>query len=246
MLQESQGDPDCFMNQRIVPSIILITVGGIFLLANLHLVRMRDLWQYWPVILMVVGVFRLVDAESSRERTLGGLLLMGGSIALAGNLGLIAIHLWDLWPLLLIGAGIYMLVERTTGGHRFPVDFAGGPKAAPPQGPWIRHETALFSGGKRKIAVDNFYSAKYDAVFGGFEVDLRGSQIQGESASIEINAFCGGAEVKVPRNWMVVMEGMGIFGGFADSTEHPEPDLPNIKRLYVRGYAIFGGAEIKN
>jgi len=264
MIQDSESNPDWFTAQRLVPALVLIVVGGIFLLSNLHMMRVRDIWEYWPVIPMVIGVFRLADAQDARDRTLGGILLAGGGIFLANNMGLIPFNVWDMWPLLLVGAGIYMLVDRTTG-PKVPIgDFIGGKTTsarswARPQGAtfcggrgasrggWGRHECAFFSGGKRKIAVENFESAKYDAVFGGYELDFRGSQIQGESGVLEINAVFGGAEVKIPRNWSVVMQGAGVFGAFVDSAEQPDPAVtPNVKRLFVRGAAVFGGVEIKN
>lgn len=260
MIQDSESNPDWFTAQRLVPALVLIAVGGIFLLSNLHMMRVRDIWQYWPVIPMVVGVFKMADAQDGRDRTLGGLLLAGGAIFLANNMGLIPFNVWDMWPLLLIGVGVYMLVDRT-GDPKIPIgDFIGGKGnwkhfggaasvggKGTSRGAWTRHETAIFSGGKRKIAVDDFQAAKYEAVFGGFELDFRGSQIQGESAVLEINAIFGGAEVKIPRNWSVVMQGAGVFGAFVDSAEQPDPTVTlNIKRLFVRGAAVFGGVEIKN
>ena len=63
MIQDSESNPDWFTAQRLVPALVLIAVGGIFLLSNLHMMRVHDIWQYWPVIPMVIGVFRLVDAK---------------------------------------------------------------------------------------------------------------------------------------------------------------------------------------
>ena len=246
MIQDSESNPDWFTAQRLVPALVLIAVGGIFLLSNLHLMRVNDIWEYWPVIPMVMGVFKLVDAEDARDRTIGGILLAGGSIFLANNMGLIPFNVWDMWPLLLIGAGVYMLVDRTAAS-KFSIDVSIDGKRRSRCSTWTRHESAIFSGGKRKIAVDDFQAAKYDAVFGGFEIDLRGSQIRGDSAVLEINAVFGGAEVRIPANWSVVMQGAGVFGAFVDSADQPNPAVtPNIKRLFVRGAAVFGGVEIKN
>ncbi len=246
MIQDSQSDSDWFTAQRVVPAILLIALGGIFLLSNLHLLRVQDIWQYWPVILMVAGVFKMADAQDARMRTGGGLLLAFGSIFLANNMGLIPFSVWDLWPLLLIGAGVYMLIDRTAA-PRLSFDIGRNQGWRAQRRNWTRHEAAVFSGGKRKVAVADFQRAKYDAVFGGFEIDLRGSQIQGDSATIEVNAVFGGAEVRIPANWSVVMQGAGVFGGFVDSAEQPNPAVtPNIKHLIVRGAAVFGGVEIKN
>jgi hypothetical protein len=67
-----------------------------------------------------------------------------------------------------------------------------------------------------------------------------------DSAVLEVDAIFGGAEVKVPENWSVVLQGSGIFGGFADETMQPRLDTPGLKKLYVRGSAVFGGVAVKN
>lgn len=246
MVQESESSPEWYNANRLVPAIVLIAVGGIFLLSNMHLLHARDLWQYWPAAVMVWGVFQLVDAEDARQRTTGGIAFAVGSILLANNLGLIPFNVWNLWPLLIIGVGVYMLVDRSAAPQfETTVNSVENPKRRP--GAWTRQETAVFSGGRRRISVEDFRAAKYDCVFGGFEIDLRGSQIQGDSAILEINAVFGGAEVKVPSTWNVVMQGAGVFGGMVDSTEHALPaNSPVVKTLYVRGAAVFGGVEIKN
>jgi hypothetical protein len=217
--------------------VVLIAVGAIFLLNNLHLFPDRDIWEYWPVALMIGGAFKLADSPDARGRATGGILLIGGGILLASNLGLIPIRIEDLWPLALIAAGVFMLLNRnaTIWPSR------GAFKSSTPQ------ETAIFGGGKRKINSDDFKYAKFDAVFGGFEIDFRKANILGDAATVEINAVFGGAEVRVPLNWSAVLQGAGVFGAFSDETVQPDPAAtPNFKRLYVRGSAVFGGVNIKN
>ena len=43
----------------------------------------------------------------------------------------------------------------------------------------------------------------------------------------------------------VSVEGVAIFGGYEDKTSHPREGAA-AKRLVVRGFAIFGGVEVKN
>ena len=102
-------------------------------------------------------------------------------------------------------------------------------------------------GGKRVINDQNFRGAKYDAVFGGFEIDLRRANILEDEAVLDLNAVFGGIEVRVPESWSVVVKGAGVFGAFQDSTHQPDPRIyPAPKRLIVRGGAVFGGVELKN
>ena len=44
-----------------VPAMVLVAVGGIFLLNNLHILRFREILQYWPVILIAAGLYMLYD-----------------------------------------------------------------------------------------------------------------------------------------------------------------------------------------
>jgi hypothetical protein len=54
-----------FMGPGRVPSraplgpIILIGLGVLFLLDTLHLVEFREIWRFWPVLLIVIGAYML-------------------------------------------------------------------------------------------------------------------------------------------------------------------------------------------
>jgi hypothetical protein len=237
MQPESQQTHDWGSIQRFLPAVILIAVGAIFLLDNLHLFPGRDIWEFWPIALMIGGAFKLANSPDPRGRTVGGILLVGGAIALASNLGLIPLDIGDLWPLALIGLGVFMLVNRTANPwmRRRPFNFN------------MPQEAAVFGGGKRKINTNDFKYAKFDAVFGGFEIDFREAGIMGDSATVEINAVFGGAEVRIPLNWSAVVQAAGVFGAFTDNSIQPNlATTPNVKRLYFKGAAVFGGVNAKN
>ena len=237
MQQDSQQAQDWSSTQRFLPAVILIAVGVVFLLDNLHLFPGHDIWEYWPVTPMIAGAFKLADSPTPKGRTLGGTLLIGGGILLASNLGLIPIDAGDLWPLALIAAGVFMLMNRTG------LSWGGGGKYTTN----MRSEAAVFGGGKRKINTSDFKYAKFDAVFGGFEIDFREANIMGDSATVEINAVFGGAEVRIPTNWSAVVQAAGVFGGVTDNSTQPNlATTPNFKRLYFKGAAVFGGVNIKN
>lgn len=237
MQPESQQAHDWGSIQRFLPAVILIAVGGIFLLDNLHLFPGRDIWEFWPVALMIGGAFKLADSSDARGRAIGGILLVGGAVVLASNLGLIPIDPGDLWPLALIAAGVFMLMNRT--------GYSWGTRGSYTSN--MQSEAAVFGGGKRKINTTDFKFAKFDAVFGGFEIDFREAGILGDSATVEINAVFGGAEVRIPTNWSAVVQAAGVFGAFTDNSIQPNiAGTPNVKRLYFKGAAVFGGVNIKN
>ena len=41
--------------------IALIVIGGAFLLHNLDLIELHDVWRFWPLLLIAIGVRLLLD-----------------------------------------------------------------------------------------------------------------------------------------------------------------------------------------
>jgi predicted membrane protein len=105
--------------------------------------------------------------------------------------------------------------------------------------------TSIFGGGEHQVSSRNFQTGEMTSIFGGGEIDFTQAEIDGDQAVIEATMIFGGGEIRVPRTWNVVIDGVGIFGGYSDKTSHPPPDPP-AKKLIIRGVAVFGGLEIKN
>jgi hypothetical protein len=55
------NDGTCRRQSGIVGGLILIAIGSIFLLNNLDIIYIHDVWKYWPVILIVIGVGKLAE-----------------------------------------------------------------------------------------------------------------------------------------------------------------------------------------
>jgi hypothetical protein len=51
---------------RILGPIILITIGVLFALDNIW--GIADFWRFWPVLLIVIGVVKLVDRLGYDDR----------------------------------------------------------------------------------------------------------------------------------------------------------------------------------
>ena len=106
--------PELGATERLVPAIVLISIGAIFLLSNLHIVYFREWLRYWPAILVAVGIVKLVDSQDSGGRAAAASSWGLGVILLGRELGYIDVRLWDLWPLILIALGIGMLFGKTS------------------------------------------------------------------------------------------------------------------------------------
>jgi hypothetical protein len=103
---------------------------------------------------------------------------------------------------------------------------------------------ALMSGVERRLRSEVFASAEMTAIMGACELDLRQAEMSGGDAHISAFALWGGIEIRVPEHWVVVNRSMALMGGVEDTTRHSGG--PNRRRLFVHGFALMAGIEIKN
>jgi hypothetical protein len=101
----------------------------------------------------------------------------------------------------------------------------------------------IMGGITRRLSTQNFKGGTAIAVMGGAKIDLRTASIGQGEAAIDVLAFWGGIEIRVPDDWIVVSQVFPFMGGFEDKTGTHMPGAR--KRLIVRGLAFMGGVEVK-
>jgi len=83
------------------------------------------------------------------------------------------------------------------------------------------------------------------AVMGGANLDMREAQFAAREVVLTVNAFMGGADIVVGPSTNVVMEGIGIMGGYAGPSSRVPLELDETSvTLRVRGVAIMGGVSV--
>lgn len=242
----------------IVIGAILAGIGVILLLQNLGIPFADNLWDFWPVILIVVGGSRLVSAWDTGGRIFGGIVMFVGGVFLLRNFGLLPGNIWNyFWPVMLIAIGLALLLRALEGNHAWdlwtdhratppnPGSASSAPPAAGGTGNSFREEV-VFSGAKRRYETQDFEGGDALAIFGGIEIDLRKADTRRDQIVIEANAIFGGIEMRIPEHWRVVLRGTGIFGGFGDETAQIVGGEGRRPELIVTGSAVFGGVNVKN
>lgn len=112
MMRGRRGKPD---SDGVWWGLILLTLGGMFLLSNVGLVDRGLIKQWWVVFPIVFGIGRLVSARTAKAVSEGVFLL------LIGVWFLIAVTEWmgltwrSSWPLALIAVGASTLAEAIAG-----------------------------------------------------------------------------------------------------------------------------------
>jgi DUF1707 SHOCT-like domain len=82
-------------------------------------------------------------------------------------------------------------------------------------------------------------------VLGGADLDLREATFAAQDVTITVNCFMGGAQITVPPHVNVVMEGIGIMGGYSGPGTRVAARLDaSSPTVRVRGVAIWGGVSV--
>ena len=224
----------------LIPGAIILAVGIIFLLDSLGYVRARHFLQFWPMILIFVGISKITRRDS---RIWGALVLLFGIFLQLSELGIGHFSWGQFWPLLLIAGGAMAMWSAIQARRLMPT--ASSDTTDPRD---TLDESAIFGGIEKRLNSREFRGGRLQAIFGGIELDLRDADMVDNEAVIHANAIFGGIEMRVPETWFVATRGQGVFGGFSDSTRFSPPADPEKpkKTLIVLGTSLFGGVEIRN
>ena len=223
---------------QVIFGLMAIAIGVIFTLDNLEIIDARDYLRFWPIVFVAVGALKIWQARIDGHGWLAGLLFLAlGCWMLINRIIYFTFSTREFLPLVLVFIGGY-LVWRGMGGTRrgktldAHSSFSG---------------LAIMGGVARRNNSQTFQGADLTAIMGGCEIDLRQASIApGTDAVIDVFAFWGGIDIKVPEDWTVVTRAVPLMGGVEDKTRVPQP-LPAVeKRLIISGIVIMGGVVVKN
>jgi predicted membrane protein len=223
------------VSARLVFGISLMLLGALFTLGNLRLIEARHFLKYWPVALLAIGVAKLTQPDR-RGKLEAVVWLFIGAWLLGSNLGLVSVSFWKLWP----GILFVLLGAALAFGALRPRD--------PDQASFGASDSvrlfALMGGYERSSTSQSFRGGEITAIMGGCKLDLSRAVPVPEGAALEVLAFMGGMEIKVPEDWTVEFRGVPFMGGVEDSTKPVAQDSG--RRLVINGFVMMGGIEIHN
>ena len=225
---------------RLVLGLAVISLGIIFLGDNLGFFEARQLLHsFWPLVFVAAGTAMLAQRKGRGAGRLSGVVwVIAGVWIYAHQRGWIAVEFWDVFVpgvLVLVGGS---LVWRSLAGPR-------------PRRPGVAEESdatvhcfAVMSGFELRSTSQAFRGADLGAVMGGVTLDLTQARLAGEEAAIDVFAWWGGIEIRVPPDWSVVSKVMPLMAGYEDKTR-PSTMAPT-HRLVIRGIVVMGGVEVRN
>jgi hypothetical protein len=228
----------------VVVSILFIGLGTLFLLDNIGVLHIWNVWRFWPVVLIVAGVLRLIDRRGPAEWLYSSFMILCGGLWLCNSLNLFHVTFGMLWPLALITLGVTTLAKalespavRKNGGRERDLGLN-----------YVR-EYVIFSGTKKRLETTSFEGGEIVCVFGGVDLNLRKCGIDNAERQVVINVAItfGGVEIKIPEGWRVLNRCVAVFGACEDKTLVPRPEVGvQAPTLVITGQALFGAVNIEN
>lgn len=219
---------------RLVTGGLIVVVGLLLLLGTTGIFPAASLWDWIPGLFVLLGVWALVR---SGFRNLTGPVMV---VAIAGtfllrNLGIIPDGaIGTFWPAFLVLFGLLIVLGRTRRRAQHGEYAADGDLTA----------FGVFGGSQTDVTTQAFTGGDVISVFGGNDIDLRNAGVESPPAVLEVVTLFGGTEIRVPEDWTVKVDALGIFGGTEDKRRAVgpggEPDL------IVTGVVMFGSIELRD
>jgi hypothetical protein len=97
---------------------------------------------------------------------------------------------------------------------------------------------------QEKITTQAFKGGYLRAVMGAVELDLSQAAIETPPATIEATVIMGGAEIKVPQDWVVTTEARSIMGAVEDVRGQEKASEGTTPDLVITGKVIMGGLTV--
>lgn len=105
----------------------------------------------------------------------------------------------------------------------------------------------ILGGSEFSTQSQNLTGGNVICLLGGADIDLRDADMEGDVMEINVLAFMGGADIKVPPHWQVSVKVIPFLGGVSNKTTclADKLQVPK-KRLILTGLAFMGGIEVRN
>jgi hypothetical protein len=219
------------VRSRRALALALIAIGLVFTLDSAGVLGAGGVGRWWPLLLIGVGVVKVRQPREDGQRAVGmAFLLLGGLFQLT------SLHAsGSSFSLVMVAFGVFLL--------RQGVERPRAEAAAVSESPYLE-DMALIGYLKRSHHSVDFRGGSVTAVMAGVELDLRKAVLTSGTAYLDVVAFWGGIEIKVPFGWTVDARVVPMMGAFENKVD--SPSVAGGPRLVVRGHAIMGAVAIRS
>lgn len=220
---------------RVLWGIVLIFIGVIWGLNRTGVADINIFFDgWWTLFIIVPSAISFFEKGNNKISSL--IFLIIGVLLLLAAQGLFEFEI--LWEILLPAIVVLIGLSLIFGNK---VDFNVKEKTKCLDSKDTENIFAAFGEQNVNKAGENFEKANLNAIFGAVKLDLSEAKLEKETV-IGAWAIFGGIEILAPKDCIVKVKGTPIFGGISNERKNNEDAK---KTIYIEGYAVFGGIEIK-
>lgn len=258
------------LSPRTLFGLGLVAFAVLLFLNNIGIPFLGIALRNWPILMIIAGAIMLynrkhVAAESRMKAYLPHALIGFGILFQLSSMHILNFSIGALIiPLILLVVGINMLRPNRDAHKNQAHDGAsegtiidgeaiadadfddnGNPSSA--QNDTTIDVFTILGGGNFSTRSKNLSGGSIIAILGGAEVDIRDADAQKNTIELDVLAFMGGAEIKVPAHFNVTVKVLPLLGGVTNKTTclADKMGVPQ-KHLVITGVALLGGLEITN
>ena len=220
---------------RVLWGIVLIFIGVIWGLNRTGVADINIFFNgWWTLFIIVPSAISFFEKGNNKVSSL--IFLIIGVLLLLAAQGLFEFEI--LWEILLPAIVVLIGLSLIFGNK---VDFNVKEKTKCLDNEDTENIFAAFGEQNVTKSEEKFEKANLNAIFGAVKLDLREAKLEKETV-IGAWAIFGGIEILVPKDCIVKVKGTPIFGGISNERKNNEDAK---KTIYIEGYAVFGGIDIK-
>jgi hypothetical protein len=226
-----------FLDTKILIGLFVVIFGALLLLRNMGYDTGVRFWDYWPVLLILIGLRLMLQPLENRQFITGLIFAAIGVILLLNNLEIIDFRWSSIWPLIIILIGLSIIFNNFGRFGKRTIDRN------------FINLSMILGGGEFRFDNKELQGGSITAIMGGGSIDLRDADISTDEITIDNFALMGSIEYKVPASWQIIINGTPILGGMENKsiarTSNSDP-AQKPRRLIIKGMAIMGGIDVRN
>lgn len=97
--------------RQVIWGLLVMLFGLVLLLDQLDMFDVSRLWHYWPLLLVVLGLNRMIGSPNAREFTSGLWMTFIGLWLFAVFEEILGLTFYNSWPVFIIVSGVTMMLE---------------------------------------------------------------------------------------------------------------------------------------
>ncbi|RJG11785.1 LiaF transmembrane domain-containing protein [Massilia cavernae] len=105
--------------KQLMWGLVLIAIGLAFFLDLVDMFDIATMWHYWPLVLVVIGINKMIGYPTAKDFSSGLWLVFVGLWLFATFEHMFGLTFRNSWPILIIAWGVTLVIEPLVQ-RRFP------------------------------------------------------------------------------------------------------------------------------